>query len=53
MNQALLKEMMEYIRRMEEAVDGEWGECRDADELEKEGKLPELFYKLKNTLEVE
>ncbi len=46
----LVEEMLKYIESMECTIDGEWGSCRNFDELEKDEEVPELYYKLKKLL---
>ena len=36
---AVLSAMKEYIEDKEEMIDGEWGECRDFDEIHKSGEV--------------
>ena len=50
MNKELIEEMIEYIEGMEKKVDGEWGDCREVDELIKDNDMPELYFKLKELL---
>jgi hypothetical protein len=39
----LLEAMKEYIESMEVKVDWEWGSCRELEELQSEGLMPELY----------
>ena len=40
---AVLSEMKEYIEEKEEMIDGEWGACRDFDEIHKSGKVTKAY----------
>jgi hypothetical protein len=40
---AVLDEMIEYIEGMEQAIDGEWGSCRNLKQLIEDGYMPKLY----------
>jgi hypothetical protein len=42
----LLDEILTAIADYEETIDGEWGSCRSAEQLIKDGCMPELYNKL-------
>ena len=39
-------ELIRYIRRVEEQIDGEWGICRRWQQLEADGDMPKEYYYL-------
>ena len=45
-----LEIVMEYVERVEEQIEGEWGKCRPIDELIKKGQLPSFYYRIKDYL---
>lgn len=47
----LLEEILTYIKESEEFKDAEYGSERDADELINDGKMPEIYFKVKSILE--
>jgi len=51
MDKELIKEILKYIEFVEEQIDGEWGSGRDTEELIEIGKMPELYYTLRNIYE--
>lgn len=42
----LLDEILTAIANYEEIIDGEWGSCRSAEQLIKDGCMPKLYNKL-------
>lgn len=42
----LLDEIIKYIEKTEETIDGEWGLGRDLKELIRDKEMPELYDKL-------
>ena len=42
----LLDEILTAIADYEETIDGEWGSCKSAEQLIKDGCMPELYNKL-------
>ena len=40
---AVLSEMKDYIESTEETIDGEWGACRNFDEIHKAGKVTDTY----------
>ena len=42
----LLDEILTAIADYEETIDGEWGSCKSAEQLIKNGCMPELYNKL-------
>lgn len=38
-----LKAVREYIEQVEVKIDGEWGMCRELDQLIAEGDMPALY----------
>jgi len=47
---ALLPEIKAYIEQTEVTIDGEWGSCKNLDELLRDGEMPELYAKVCNLL---
>jgi len=47
-DQTFLSEVRKYIEDSEEIMEGEWGSCRDVDELIKEKAMPELYTEVLN-----
>lgn len=47
MNKELLDKVIEYIERTEETIDGEWGSCRNLEELLRDGGMPNIYFELK------
>ena len=39
----LLEDVKRYIERMEVQIDGEWGSCRELEELQEQELMPELY----------
>ena len=42
----MLRNMIHYIKNVEEAIDGEFGSCRDFDEILMDGHAPEVYYQI-------
>jgi hypothetical protein len=43
---ALLEEMKDYIEDAQKMIDSEWGSCRSAKEIFKDGDMPEIYNKV-------
>jgi hypothetical protein len=43
----LMPAIIDYIERAEVVIDGEWGRCRELDQLIKDGEMPEIYNELK------
>jgi hypothetical protein len=46
----LLQKMVEYVEDKEVIIDGEWGSCRDLEELIQDEEMPELYFELTNLI---
>ena len=46
----LLEDVKEYIEETEVTIDGEWGSCRDLEELQEQGLMPELYARVNTAL---
>lgn len=46
----LLEDVKEYIEGTEVQIDGEWGSCRDLEELQEQGAMPELYARVNAAL---
>lgn len=42
----VITEMREYVRKVEEQIDWEWGSCRNWESLYKAGRFPDFYDKL-------
>jgi len=51
MDKELIKEILEYMECVEVKIECEWGYCRSLGELVDAGEMPELYTKLKATLD--
>ena len=49
----LLDQIIAYIEQSELIIDGEWGSCRDVDELIRDNCMPDLYIKLNRIKEEE
>jgi hypothetical protein len=46
----LLEDVKRYIERMEVQIDGEWGSCREVEELQEQDLMPELYARVNAAL---
>lgn len=46
----LLEKMIGYVEECETVIDGEWGSCREIEELIRDEMMPEIYYELKKWL---
>jgi hypothetical protein len=46
MDKELLLKIKSYIEKVEMQIDGEWGDCRDLEQLIKDGVMPEIYDKV-------
>lgn len=47
----LLLQIKQYIEDVEVQIEGEWGSCRELDELLRDDAMPIIYYKLCETID--
>jgi hypothetical protein len=43
----LINKVLKYIEEKEKQIDGEWGSCRDFEELLEDNDVPDIYFELK------